>query len=397
VQRIGLPGAETTWTVVDGSHAVIGQAEEFLEFLRVQGTSPNTVKSYARALALWWTYLSVFGLAWDELRLSDVGGFLAWLRTGDGPDVVSIEARTARFCESTISTRLRAVTSFYRFHEANGIALGGDLVRIVHGSRAAYKPMLEHVARRKGRQRALVRVSVPRHVPPPVLTPGQIDAICDACAMFDPVSGLWGGRVRDRLLWALVAETGLRLGEALGLQHRDWHTGRGDTPFIEVTPRAHPHGVRVKGGRYRRLFISDALDRLYGEHLWQLCDAGADLAVADLDAAHVFTNLAGGTRFAPWRPESVYDLVGRLRRDLCARVPPTWTPHWMRHSHATALLLSGVPPHVVSRRLGHAGVQTTLEMYAHVTEEADQRAVAEWVSFTTGWRPAGREQIGGCS
>jgi hypothetical protein len=36
-------------------------------------------------------------------------------------------------------------------------------------------------------------------------------------------------------------------------------------------------------------------------------------------------------------------------------------------------------------------------MYAHVTEEADQRAVAEWVSFTTGWRPAGREQIGGCS
>jgi integrase len=69
----------------------------------------------------------------------------------------------------------------------------------------------------------------------------------------------------------------------------------------------------------------------------------------------------------------------------------------MRHSHATALLLSGVPPHVVSRRLGHADVQTTLEMYAHVTEEADQRAVAEWVSFTTGWRPAGREQIGGCS
>ncbi|MGH3409161.1 MAG: hypothetical protein ACRDRJ_42680 [Streptosporangiaceae bacterium] len=33
--------------------------------------------------------------------------------------------------------------------------------------------------------------------------------------------------MRDRLLWVLLAETGLRLGEALGLQHRDWHTGRG--------------------------------------------------------------------------------------------------------------------------------------------------------------------------
>src|SRR6266446_6915368 len=112
VQRIAPPGDAVTWTVLDDGHRVVGPAEEFLEFLRVQGTSPNTVKSYARALALWWTYLSVFGLAWDELRLSDVGGFLAWLRTGDGPDVVSIEARTARFCESTISTRLRAVTSF---------------------------------------------------------------------------------------------------------------------------------------------------------------------------------------------------------------------------------------------------------------------------------------------
>jgi integrase len=155
-----------------------------------------------------------------------------------------------------------------------------------------------------------------------------------------------------------------------------------------VTPRAHPHGVRVKGGRYRRLFISDALDRLYGEHLWQLCDAGADLAVADLDAAHVFTNLAGGTRFTPWRPESVYDLVGRLRRDLAGTVPQAWTPHWMRHGHATALLLAGTPVHVVSRRLGHADVQTTLNLYAHVTDDADMRAVAEWKAYTAGWRIA---------
>jgi integrase len=60
----------------------------------------------------------------------------------------------------------------------------------------------------------------------------------------------------------------------------------------------------------------------------------------------------------------------------------------MRHSHATALLLSGVPPHVVSRRLGHADVQTTLDLYAHVTDGAGMRAVAGWRAFTAGWRPA---------
>lgn len=131
-----LPGGAATWTVLGPDLRVAGPAEEFLEYLRVQGTSPNTVKSYARALALWWTYLAVFGLAWDALTLADVGGFLAWLRSGDGPQVVTIGPRPARFAESTISTRLRAVTSCYRFHELNGVALGGDLVRVVRGGRA---------------------------------------------------------------------------------------------------------------------------------------------------------------------------------------------------------------------------------------------------------------------
>jgi hypothetical protein len=38
-----------------------------------------------------------------------------------------------------------------------------------------------------------------------------------------------------------------------------------------------------------------------------------------MDVALVFVNLAGGTGFAPWRPESVYDLAGNRpqRRRLC--------------------------------------------------------------------------------
>lgn len=234
---------------------------------------------------------------------------------------------------------------------------------------------------------------------PPVLTPRQIDGICEACAVWDPAVQEWRGSVRDRLLWALLAETGLRLGEALGLRHRDWHTGRGDTPFIEVVPREHPHRVRVKGGGYRKLYISDELDRLYGEYLWQLCDAGADVAVADLDDWYVFVNLAREPRFAPWQPDSVYDLVDRLRRQLAGRVPGPWTPHWFRHSHATALLLAGVPVHVVSRRLGHADVQTTLNTYAHVTEDAELRAVADWKALTSRWRATieAAEAIGPCS
>jgi hypothetical protein len=64
-----LPGGERTWTVLDESQAVVAPAEKFLEFMRATGRSPNTIKSYARALALWWEFLGAYGLAWDEVRV----------------------------------------------------------------------------------------------------------------------------------------------------------------------------------------------------------------------------------------------------------------------------------------------------------------------------------------
>ncbi|MDX5969866.1 tyrosine-type recombinase/integrase [Rhodococcus opacus] len=78
------------------------------------------------------------------------------------------------------------------------------------------------------------------------------------------------------------------------------------------------------------------------------------------------------------------------RREPSTSNPTRTRPHTAtadtRHSHATALLLSGVPVHVVSRRLGHLDVQTTLNTYAHVTEDAEMRAAADWKAFTGGWR-----------
>lgn len=373
--------------MLDGGHRVVEPAEEYLEYLRMLGRSPNTVKSYARALALWWEFLAVYELAWDGVMVEDLGRFLGWLRSGDGPGLASIEHRPARFSESTVALRLQAVCSLYRYHHFNGVEAASRLYERVFSGRHAYKPMLEHLARKRGHERRVVRVSRPRPRTPPTLTPEQVGLILDTCAGWDPAAREWSGSVRNRLLWALLAESGMRLGEALAIKHSDWHTGLGDTPFVEVVPREdHPHGLRVKNGGYRRIYISDELDRLYGEYLWQLCDAGADLVVGDLESWWVFVNLARGPRFAPLRAETVAWQVRRLRRVLKGRVPAKFTPHWLRHTHATALLLSGVAEHVVSRRLGHLNIQTTQDLYGWVSEDAEQRTVAQWQQLTAAWR-----------
>ena len=96
-------------------------------------------------------------------------------------------------------------------------------------------------------------------------------------------------------------------------------------------------------------------------------------------------------RRAPVRPDAPGDAStgGRPAAPGLPGLPEGWSPHWLRHTHASALLLAGVPLHVVSRRLGHADVQTTMDLYGWVTEDAELRAVAGWRSFTEGWRVTG--------
>jgi integrase len=272
---------------------------------------------------------------------------------------------------------------FYHYHAARGVEVAGRLYETVRARPGGYLPFLEHVARRTGRRSSVVKIRV-RTKPVPVLLPAQMAVIRDAEASWDAAGAVWSGELRYRLLWTLLEETGLRLGEALGLRHCDWKTGTGTTAQVEVVPREdHPHGLRAKSG-HRRVFIGSALDRLYGDWVWALCEAGADVELDDWDNAYIFCNLRRGPRFAPLRPESVYKHLGVRKKDVPG-LPPHMTPHWYRHTHATALLLSGVPMHVVSRRLGHADIQTTINTYAHVTEDAELRACADWQKITRTW------------
>lgn len=48
------------------------------------------------------------------------------------------------------------------------------------------------------------------------------------------------------------------------------------------------------------------------------------------------------------------------------------TPHSLRHTHTTLLIEAGVPIKVIQERLGHASINTTLGIYAHVTKEMEQ-------------------------
>jgi len=106
-----------------------------------------------------------------------------------------------------------------------------------------------------------------------------------------------------------------------------------------VIPREdNPNAARVKGMRWRRVCVSDRLERLYGEYLWPLADLADTHGLPLDDDQPVFVNTGGTPLLAMMGANSVYRFTNRLHARLDGKVP-AWTPHWFRHTHATALLL----------------------------------------------------------
>nr|WSY48708.1 tyrosine-type recombinase/integrase [Streptomyces sp. NBC_00886]WSY57556.1 tyrosine-type recombinase/integrase [Streptomyces sp. NBC_00886] len=382
-QRVTV-GDEVTYVVLDRQWRVVEPAEEYLEHLRQEQYSPHTVRSYAHGLALWWSLLEDRGLDWKRVSVEDLAGFARRLRNrGTDPAVLRLRP-VAPVPAGTVDAALTAVMSFYRYQAvvADGPAARTFYVHVKGGtmeSRGRYASFLGHVGGGQDR-RVIGRRRDPR-LPPPFLTPRQMAVIKDDAAVFDQGHGGWVGDLRLRLLWTLLEETGLRLAEALLLRHHDWQPGTGTTAHVEVQPREDTRRrLRVKHQQYRRVYISDELDDLYGEYLFLLIESGVDFG----DNDPVFVNLFRGQLGRPLRPETVYDWIDAFKRRH-PLLPAAWTPHWFRHSHATALLLAGVPEHVVQRRLGHRDIHTLMTTYAHVTEDAAMRAAADWKSLAARW------------
>ena len=382
-QRVTLNDGATTWTVIDRSFGLVEPVEAYLEYGRQVDFRPNTTRAYAQSLAQWWSFLEVTGASWDAVKLHDFGDFISALRYGElGSPIRELRPRPA-LSDSTVNLRMRAVMSFYRYQADSGADAAPFLWTQARVRSGRYLSFLEHVARRAPQKRAAIRIRAVRKAIP-VLTPTTIDALQDAEASYDPTLEEWRGDLRYRFLWAVLAESGMRIGEALSLQHRDWITGiGGKSARVAIVSRAHPYGLSAKSGE-REVHIGSRLDRLYTDYVWWLCDRGADVALDDWDSSYIFCNVMRSPLFAPLRTESVYAHLRSLKhRDT--DLPTLMTPHWFRHTHATALLLAGTPAHVVSRRLGHASVQTTMNIYGHVTEDAELASVANWREYVAGW------------
>lgn len=166
-------------------------------------------------------------------------------------------------------------------------------------------------------------------MPRPV-TADEAEALTDAAAIQDMEPWL---AARDEALLLLLYGAGLRLGEALSLDHRD----------LEATERLV---VRGKGNKERVVPVLPVVREAIMAYI-----KTKPYAVAP--DTPVFIG-ARGKRLNPGVAERQ---MRQLRQQL--GLPDTATPHALRHSFATHLLAGGADLRTLQELLGHASLSTT--------------------------------------
>jgi integrase len=195
------------------------------------------------------------------------------------------------------------------------------------------------------------------------LVPGSVRTLSaeQVQRLFDTTHG-------DRFdnLWVLLATTGLRLGEALGLKWADVDLA-GRRLMVRRTLVRRRHG----GG-----LVFDDVKSEYSRRTVRLSIFASDALQAQRDRQE-FDRKAAETDGLTWTD---HDLVfcstigtpleqGRIHRHFKPALTRAGLPairiHDLRHTAATLMLLRGVHPKIVSEMLGHSNITITPQLYIH--------------------------------
>jgi site-specific recombinase XerD len=156
--------------------------------------------------------------------------------------------------------------------------------------------------------------------------------------------------LRDRAIIELLFSSGLRVSELVNL-NRD-----------HVNTKRREFMVRGKGQKDRPVFISEAAAGWVDHYLDVRDDMLAPLFVSY--SKNVEASTSGDFRRLTAR--SIQRMVSKYAR--MAGITKHVSPHTMRHSFATDLLMNGADIRSVQSMLGHSSISTT-QVYTHVTDE----------------------------
>lgn len=153
--------------------------------------------------------------------------------------------------------------------------------------------------------------------------------------------------LRDRAILEMLFSTGLRVSELVSL-NRD-----------QVNLKRKEFGVVGKGGKARLVFLSENAAFWLSQYLSRRNDSLRPLFISHNERGRKSKE----NRLTLFSIERIVRKYGRQ-----TQLPFDVTPHTLRHSFATDLMIAGADIRAVQELLGHSSIRTT-QVYTHVTDK----------------------------
>lgn len=165
-----------------------------------------------------------------------------------------------------------------------------------------------------------------------------------------------GKEVNNDWLILLVAKTGLRFAEALGLTKEDFNF---ETQEISVNKTWNYKSA--KGG-FKPTKNKSSIRKIQID--WQLA----------MQFSKLLSSIPAGKPIFSYQKRLFNSTVNQQLQNYCEELSiPVISIHGLRHTHASLLLFAGVSVASVAKRLGHANITTTQQTYIHIIQELENK------------------------
>lgn len=348
-----------TWLLVDRD-GLVAHPEARLFAVHLSAKSTATQRAYVPRVGRFLNWCETVGVDWRRANLGDLTRFKVHVES-------AVTQRQVVPSGKTVNATLPAVSEFLRFCAAHGLIDPQVVDFLSQPRRLTFAPRGFHPGEAGQfltvRARTLKAAEI--ELPPATITQAQESAVLAACLS-----------ARDRFLVVLLVDSGLRIGEALGLRREDLHLLPDSLVLgcatkgahVHVRPRLNVNEARAKGGRPRTVPVSRRCAGLYSDYLFE-----RDRVRAASGCDFVFVNLVGASAGSPMRYSNAKQILERVGDRVGTRV----RPHMFRHTAATRWIRAGVATDVVQLLLGHASSASTA-VYVHASDE-DLRAAVDLV------------------
>jgi integrase/recombinase XerD len=188
---------------------------------------------------------------------------------------------------------------------------------------------------------------------PQALSAKEVDQLLSA---FDPQDNKG---IRDRLLFNLLFDTGLRISEALNLTLNDLNLNN------------HSIIVMGKGSKARIVLISSTLEKQLTDYI---AITRKQLIKDRFKTNYLFINEKGSQVTRSYAYLKLKEAASK------ANISKDISPHTLRHSFATSLLENNADLRAIQTLLGHADINTT-QIYTHVSKKGLAKAYNSYHPF----------------